>query len=203
MKTPKFHAALKKLKRCLQPLTFAQENFHMGLQYLAVWRFGRLRWEVYDWGANAGSGDLERHLRPLKIGTLECYDRIQNCRAAGICSLVGIYPSWKEARSAKRPAPIPTEAMELSAFLLNEKLAQPGTRLYEVLMRCQQVIMKQQNEIVERIGTETKIEQALETGYWGGPDAPAETLPQAALRIREERDQLRDRLFELKAKISK
>lgn len=203
MKTPKLHAVLKKLKRCLQPLAFAQENFHMGLQYLAVWRFGWLRWEVYDWGANTGSGDLERHLCPLKIGTLECYDRIQHCRAAGLCSLGGIYPSWKEARSAKRPAPIPTEAMDLSAFLLNEKLAQPGTRLYEVLMRCQDVIMRQQNEIAERIGTEIKVEEALETGYWGGPDAPAETLPQAALRIREERDRLRQELVHIKARTSK
>lgn len=40
MKIPKLHTALKTLKRCLQPLTFAQENFHLGLQYLAVWRFG-------------------------------------------------------------------------------------------------------------------------------------------------------------------
>ena len=202
----KIRPLFKTLKRCLRPLTFAQENFHMGLQYLAVWRFGWLRWEVYDWGANTGSGDLERHLRPLKLGTLECYDRIQNCRAAGLCSLVGIYPSWKEARSAKRPAPIPTEAMELSAFLLNEKLAQPGTRLYEVLMRCQDVIMKQDNEIMDLIRTKTKIEEALEVGLWhpdGYLDAPNESLPEAALRIRQERDQLRETLLELKAKRSK
>lgn len=203
----KLHPLLKKIKRQILPLTFHQENFHGGYQYLAVWRFGRVRWEVYDWGANTGSGDLERHLRPLQMGTLGCYLRIQNCRQAGLCRLVGIFPSWKEARSAafKRESPIPSDAMELSAFLLNEKLAAPGSRVHAVLVQCQQTIMGLKNDLKEQISTFAEIiaktEEALELGLWAqeghdwaDPNASIETLPESARRIREERDELRRKM---------
>ena len=51
-------------RRTLTPLYWRQENFHHGRMLLAIWRWGRLSWEVWDFGPNAGDSDVE-HVRDL------------------------------------------------------------------------------------------------------------------------------------------
>lgn len=86
-------------RRC-SPMLWGQEDFHMGVLYLWVCRWGRPSWEVYYFGPNVGSDGLDRLLRPLKVGTPECYSRIQNIVAADVCRLVGRFDSWQAAKRA-------------------------------------------------------------------------------------------------------
>lgn len=76
----------------LIPFYFAQEGYHYGRQVLAVWRWGRLTWEVWDW--NQGI-DIEFFYDLQKKGATdsELYDRIKFS-----AKLVATTRTWELAR---------------------------------------------------------------------------------------------------------
>lgn len=73
------------------PLQWRQENFHHGRQLLWVMRWGRRTWEVWEWGPNIGSNDVDRLLRGASKA--EGYGTIRS-RATLLLSTT----TWREAK---------------------------------------------------------------------------------------------------------
>lgn len=79
------------LKR-FSPLWWKQENFHHGRQLLAVWRWGRMHWEVWDWGPNTGSHDVYTALRGLSHR--QAYARLETLARRRLAT-----PHFREAKA--------------------------------------------------------------------------------------------------------
>lgn len=84
---------------------------------------------------------------------------------------------------------IPDEAEQLCAFILNNHLTDDD-RMQNLLLRCHskiQALLWQNKELTQK---QTAIEEALGTGWWAGPKGKAESLVDAAKRIRAELDRM-------------
>lgn len=84
---------------------------------------------------------------------------------------------------------IPDEAEQLCAFILNNHLTDDD-RMQNLLLRCHSKIVELLGENKELSREQTAIEEAIAAGWWAGPEGRAESLVDAAKRIRAELDRM-------------
>lgn len=85
----------------LVPFWFAEESYSGGVQLLCVKRYGRERFEAYDWGAHTTTADKERLLYATPPGTVQRYEALQHLVRCGVVRRIGTFINRQWALDAR------------------------------------------------------------------------------------------------------